>query len=68
MKLLRLIAGLFTEEVTVGTGGAPSAGKVPHLDASGRVDQTMVPFEALVFDMDGALVFDWDGKPVLQEV
>lgn len=36
-------SGGIQEVVTVQTGGAPSADKVPSLDASGRLDATMMP-------------------------
>jgi hypothetical protein len=35
--------GLIKEEVTATAGGAPSANKVPELDASGRLAATMMP-------------------------
>lgn len=35
--------GSFTEVEGVVTGGAPSANKIPALDASGRLDATMMP-------------------------
>lgn len=42
-KILTQVAGLLTEVVAVQVGGAPSANKVPSLDAAGRLDTTMMP-------------------------
>lgn len=42
-KFLKNVAGGFVEAVSVATGGAPSAEKIPSLDASGRLDLTMMP-------------------------
>jgi hypothetical protein len=36
-------AGGFREVQAVNTGGAPQANKIPSLDASGRLDPTMMP-------------------------
>lgn len=42
-KFIKLVSGVFTEESTVGTSaGAGDAGKVPHLNASGVLDSTIV--------------------------
>jgi hypothetical protein len=42
-KFIKLVAGLMTEESTVGTSaGAGDTGKVPHLNASGVLDSTIV--------------------------
>ena len=42
-KFLKHSAGGFVEAVAVQTGGAPSANLIPALDASGRLDSTMMP-------------------------
>lgn len=42
-KFLKHSAGGFLEVVAVQTGGAPSADKIPSLDAAGRLDISMMP-------------------------
>lgn len=42
-KFLKHSAGGFVEAISVQTGGAPSADKIPALDASGRLDVSMMP-------------------------
>jgi len=42
-KFIKLVAGVFTEEAPVTAGGAPNADKIPALNASGRLDPTMMP-------------------------
>lgn len=42
-KFLKHSAGGFVEAIAVQTGGAPSADKIPSLDANGRLDATMMP-------------------------
>ena len=42
-KFLKHSAGGFVEAIAVQTGGAPSADKIPALDASGRLDASMMP-------------------------
>lgn len=42
-KILTQVGGVITEIVTTQTGGAPSANKVPSLDAAGKLDATMMP-------------------------
>lgn len=43
VNYIKQVAGVLTEEATVATGGAPSANKVPQLDATGKLDATMMP-------------------------
>lgn len=43
-KYIKLSNGGFAEESSVGTsGGAGDAGKLPHLDGSGRLDGSLMP-------------------------
>lgn len=42
-KFLKHSAGGFVEAVSVQTGGAPSADKIPALDGNGRLDASMMP-------------------------
>lgn len=42
-KFLKHSAGGFVETVATQTGGAPNADKIPALDASGRLDASMMP-------------------------
>lgn len=42
-KFLKHTAGGFVEAIAVQTGGAPSADKIPSLDANGRLDPSMMP-------------------------
>lgn len=43
-KLIQLIDGVLTEvEATVTSAGAGDAGKVPALDAAGKLDETVLP-------------------------
>lgn len=43
-KFIKQVSGVFTEEATIVTsGGAGSTGKVPELDANGKLDNSFMP-------------------------
>lgn len=47
-KYLRLASGVYVEESTVGSSaGAGDVGKVPHLDAAGKLSSTFLPSSAV---------------------
>lgn len=71
-------AGGFSETEAVQTGGAPSADRIPSLNAAGRLDETMMPTgigaDTAVLPASGALaagdfvnIFDNGGTPSVRK-